>query len=307
MTMTIREFLYRMTVQLPGPVPDDFGGPMPDGGPARIDLSQMGGAMGALGALAGSRGPRKEPTITSAEALMRTDLTEPVWAVDGLLADGVTLLAGSPKLGKSWLAMELVLCVSRGEPFLGLGTTQGPALYLALEDGQRRLRRRLPYLLRRRKTGPRDAHFATSWPRLDEGGLDALSSWCDEHSPRIVVIDTWAKVRPDAGFFYSGDYSAIEDVQVWAEERAMPVVLITHVTKSAAAKPTADPLAGISGSTGLIGAVDNVLMLTRGRGEGGGRLYVTGRDVAESATDLAFDLAHGVWEPVAGFGETVDA
>lgn len=72
---------------------------------------------------------------------------EPIpWAVKDLLAPGLYFLGGSPKVGKSWLALQLCLAVCRGEPFLGFHTRKSEVLYLALEDGPRRLHSRALHL-----------------------------------------------------------------------------------------------------------------------------------------------------------------
>lgn len=59
--------------------------------------------------------------------------------VDGLLAPGLYILGGSPKVGKSWMALQLCLAVCGGKAFLGRATRKSEVLYLALEDGPQRL------------------------------------------------------------------------------------------------------------------------------------------------------------------------
>ena len=88
------------------------------------------------------------------------------WVVPGVLPEGLTILAGKPKLGKSWLALDMALAVAGGGAVLGRECEPGPVLYLALEDNQRRLQRRLnriePHL-----SWPADLELNTRWPRLD--------------------------------------------------------------------------------------------------------------------------------------------
>jgi len=50
------------------------------------------------------------------------------FTVEGLLVPALTLLAGAPKLGKSWLALQLGLSVAAGMPFLDRSTKQGKVL-----------------------------------------------------------------------------------------------------------------------------------------------------------------------------------
>jgi RecA-family ATPase len=116
--------------------------------------------------------------------------------VPGVLPEGLTILAGKPKLGKSWLALDMALAVAAGGDVLGRECIQGAALYLALEDNQRRLQRRLnrvePHL-----SWPFDLELHTQWPRLDQGGQKAIRDWITTHeNAKLVIVDTLAVVRP---------------------------------------------------------------------------------------------------------------
>src|SRR5918995_4663655 len=118
-----------------------------------------------------------------ATELLAIEFPEPRWIVPGIIPEGTTILAGKPKMGKSWLA---------------LGTKRverGAVLYLALEDNPRRLQSRLKKLLAG-GAAPEGLELATEWPRLGDGGLDALEAWLNTHpDARLVVIDTLAKFR----------------------------------------------------------------------------------------------------------------
>jgi hypothetical protein len=115
-------------------------------------------------------------TLTAAE-LLGLELPPIRWSVQGLLPEGVTLLAGKPKLGKSWMALGIAIAISIGGVALGARPVEiGDVLYMALEDNYRRLRKRLGKLV----TGevPERLHIATEWPRMDEGGAEALDACC---------------------------------------------------------------------------------------------------------------------------------
>ena len=81
-------------------------------------------------------------TITAEDLQNRTyDPTS--FLVDELIPEGLHILAGAPKIGKSWLALWLCLCVSQGQPLWNFETTQGEVLYLSLEDSFQRIQTRL--------------------------------------------------------------------------------------------------------------------------------------------------------------------
>ena len=81
--------------------------------------------------------------LLTADEILTADWPEPVWAIPKLLPSGLTILAGKPKLGKSWLALQVAQAVAAGGVALGERVQAGPILYLALEDPPRRLRDRM--------------------------------------------------------------------------------------------------------------------------------------------------------------------
>src|SRR5215216_6264751 len=125
-------------------------------------------------------------TLTAAE-LLGLELPPIRWSVPGLVPEGVTLLAGKPKLGKSWMALGIGIAVSTGGVALGTRSVeQGDVLYMALEDNYRRLHKRLKKLF----TGevPERLHIATEWPRMDEGGSAALKRWLEAHPGARLIV-----------------------------------------------------------------------------------------------------------------------
>lgn len=223
------------------------------------------------------------PGTFSAADLMARDLPPVCWAVPGIVPEGVTLLAGKPKLGKSWLALAIARAIAAGGVALGTRPVErGEALYLGLEDNERRLQRRLKKLLGD-EDAPEGLYMATEWPRMDEGGDEALETWCAEHpSLRLVVVDVLKRVRPSVSRFqsvYDADYESLQALHKLAGEYGVAVLCVHHLRKAGAD----DPMDEISGSTGLSGAADGVLVLKRDRGRGDAYLHVDGRDIEEPA------------------------
>jgi AAA domain len=228
----------------------------------------------------------------SAVELMEATFPEPRFIVDGLLPDGVAMLAGKSKMGKSWLAMQIAVAIASGRPALGqYPVDRGEVLYLALEDRQRRLQARMRAVLQG-QPAPAGLYFETEWPRLNDGGADKLISWLDDHpAAKAVMIDVWVKVRAPTGNskanIYEIDYAALEPLRRIVAERGILLLLLHHFRKGDAD----DPLDLISGSTGIAGSCDTLLILKRERGKAEAFLYVTGRDITdtEKATGIAFN------------------
>src|SRR5829696_2834797 len=240
----------------------------------------------------------KPETFTAAD-LMGLKLPEVRWAVPDIVPEGVTLLAGKPKLGKSWFTLGLGVATATGAVALGTKRVeQGECLYLALEDNRRRLRKRLDKLLSG-SPAPEGLHIALAWPRLNEGGAEALDEWLEVHpDARLVVVDTLKKVRARASGnrnVYDVDYEALEPLLPLAAEYGVAIVVVHHLRKTGAA----DPLDEISGSTGLSGGVDGALILKRDRGRADAYLHVTGRDIEEDAEyALRWDHTLAAWSLV---------
>ena len=218
------------------------------------------------------------------------------YAVPGLIAEGLNLLAGAPKLGKSWMALNVAAAVAYGGLALEkIHVDQGECLYLALEDPPRRLQRRLELILNG-DAPPDGLYFETAWPRLLEGGCELLDEWLQAHPRcRLVVIDVFAKVRGLATNGnvdrYEADYAAMSSLKTIADRHSVAILVVHHTRKASAD----DWLDLVSGTQGLAGAADAVLVLSRSRGSADAKLAITGRDVEEAEYAMEFDPAKGSW------------
>ncbi len=225
---------------------------------------------------------------------------EPRWAVPSIVCEGVTLLAGPPKVGKSWMGLGLGLAIASGRPAFGtLDVDPGAVLYLALEDTPRRLQARIRTVLAG-EPAPAALTLGITCPPMPAGGDVYIADWLDTRpDARLVVIDVFARVRgtPPAGVAaYDADYAAITRIKRVADAYGVAVLLVHHVRKAAAE----DFLATVSGTNGLAGAADAVLVLERARAQADGVLHVTGRDVDETDYALSFDPEAGAWTILTG-------
>lgn len=237
----------------------------------------------------------------SAEDLLAKDFPEPRWIVAGLILEGFFLLAGRPKIGKSWLALLLAVCKAGGLEFLGRAPTpQGGVLYLALEDSPRRVKGRLLAIGLARGAAPKGLHFRFKMPRISDGGLVVLERWLDRHPDvQLVIIDTYGKIRdpkPKNGDPYQHDVDQAGQLQELATRRGVSLVVVHHDRKAGAD----DWLETVSGTFGLTGTADAVALLQRDRDSANARLRIIGRDIEDC--DLALLFENCRWN-VAGSGD----
>lgn len=230
----------------------------------------------------------------TASALMAKQFEPVNYVINGLLAEGATLFGGKPKIGKSWMAYDFALAVASGRALFGrIPVDQGDVLYLALEDNERRLKRRL---LTKGVTAPDRLTLVTEWPDLDHGCIAEMEAWADAvDRPALIIVDVLKMVRSNSRnneSLYDGDYRALAGLASFARSRAIALVVVHHVRKMEAE----DPLESLSGTNGLTGAADTVMVLKRDSGTGHCLLYVRGRDVEESEKAVRFKPDNGTWE-----------
>jgi hypothetical protein len=261
--------------------------------PERTDLHKLYRQMDSVFTPRPANDNQKSKFIDG-QSLMQMEFEPIKYVIPGYVAEGLTILGGRPKLGKSWLSLDWVIAVATGGRSLGVDCEQGDAFYLALEDNQRRLQDRLRVVLPKMKAMRPDlsrVHFLTEAPKIGEGLIETLDAWRTRvDDPRLIVVDTLAMIRPPKGRnqdSYAADYAALSPLQKYASEHRLAVVVVTHVRKMEAS----DPLEMISGTNGLTGAADSIMVLDRAAD--GPKLYGRGRDVEEVEKALRFD--NGRW------------
>ena len=235
----------------------------------------------------------KLKTITAAD-LEDKEFPPLKWAVPGLLTEGLTILAGRPKRGKSWLGLGLALAVASGGTALGkIKVERGDALYLALEDNERRLQNRLSRIKDPEHRLPRRLHLVTDFPPLQLGGMSQLLKWLDEFKEtRLVIIDTLGRILPSAKGNtnqFTDDYQFIGKLQKLAIDRGFALLIIHHIRKEGAEYA----LDRVAGTTGITGAADSVWVLDIGKPPASAILHVTGRDIETQEIAMSFDS--GIW------------
>ena len=219
---------------------------------------------------------------------------EPVsFVVDDLLPQGLHLLAGAPKIGKSWLALWLAVMVAKGDPIWGMGVKQGTTLYLCLEDSTLRIQNRLFEIT---DNAPASVHFTTNSDTLGKGLEEQLCSFLSEHPDTVlVIIDTLQMIR-GTGYdnTYANDYRDLSVLKRIADAHGIAILLIHHLRKELAD----DVFSRISGTTAISGAVDSSFTLIEDkRGSGKATLSCIGRDIEYRELTLERNVEN-VWELV---------
>lgn len=237
--------------------------------------------------------PTKLDTIDG-ETLMSKPLQPLNFVVDTLLSQGLHILAGSPKVGKSWLALWLAVTVAKGESVWGMQVKQGTTLYLCLEDSQLRIQNRLFDVT---EDAPDSVHFCTESRILGDGLTEQLELFLNEHPDTVlVIIDTLQMIRGTTyDNTYANDYRDLSVLKRLADVNGIAILLIHHLRKEKAD----DVFNRISGTTAISGAVDSSFTLVeKQRGSGRAKLSCIGRDIEYRELELRRNTDN-VWEVTA--------
>jgi hypothetical protein len=237
-----------------------------------------------------------EPTSEwDAVDLLGAEFRETPDILAGAIPVGLTLISAAPKVGKTRFLAQVSVAGVRGTPFLGRKVTQTQVLTLALEDGARRYRKSLHYLVGTNWPGRKELTIRTTSARLDEGGLTKIEQHLDKHPDcGLVIIDVLARVRPKGrgSDKYQLDYDALASLQRMANLRQIAIVVVHHTNQRA---NVTDIFELVSGTSGLIGVVDSLMVLQRRRADDVGLLHITGREVEDQTVALGF--TNGWWGP----------
>lgn len=216
--------------------------------------------------------------VIDGETLMDKRLPPAKFCVETLLPQGLCILGGSPKVGKSWLVLDLCVHIARGESLWNLPVAKGETLYLCLEDSERRIQERLNTVT---DDVPPGLYFAIGNTSIEGGVCDWIRNFKQAH-PGItfVAIDTFQLIRtPTPDVSYGNDYAELQPLRALAEELKICLLLVHHLRKMG----DKDPINKLSGSTGIAGAVDAIYILEKDeRTESCATLYASGRDIRDA-------------------------
>ena len=231
-------------------------------------------------------------TVIDGETLMDTRLPPRSFCIQTLLPEGISMLGGAPKIGKSWMVLDIGVRVAKGQPIWNLTTQKGTVLYLALEDTFSRLQERLCKLT---DEAPSNLFFAIASGTLADDLCQQIESFIAEHQgTALVIIDTFQLVRGNmTDTSYANDYEEVRKLKALADKHGISLLLVHHLRKQG----DRDPLNKLSGTTGISGAMDAVFILdVSKRHARGATLFCTGRDIESREMELTLSRDTCAWE-----------
>ncbi|MBR9954491.1 AAA family ATPase [Eubacteriaceae bacterium Marseille-Q4139] len=214
--------------------------------------------------------------------------------IDSLLYPGTYIFAGAPKLGKSFLMVQIAYHISTGKPLWGFPARKSTVLYLALEDDYRRLQERLYRMFGTDST--ENLFFSVSAGQLGKGLDEQLARFVAEHhDTKLIIIETLQKVREVGGdnYSYANDYQIMARLKSFADAHGICLLLVHHTRKQTAD----DRFDMISGTSGLLGAADGAFLLYKEkRTSNAATLEVSGRDQQDQKLYLLRNMETLLWD-----------
>lgn len=233
-------------------------------------------------------------TVIDGETLMDMKLPPTKFCVETLLPQGIAMLGGAPKIGKSWMVLDLCVRIAKGETIWNLTTRKGTTLYLCLEDPLSRIKQRLCMLT---DEVPENAYFATAAGTLADGLCEQIRNFVSNHPDTVLVaIDTFQIIRTNStDTSYANDYDEVRQMKQLADELSISILLVHHLRKQG----DSDPLNKISGTTGISGAMDAIFVLDKSkRNTDMATLVCTGRDIEYREIEMKLSKENCTWNLV---------
>lgn len=231
--------------------------------------------------------------LIDAETLYYKPLEHPKMLIDGVLSDGLAIMAGDSKIGKSWMVLWMCLQISKGEPVWGLPTRKTDVVYLALEDREWRVQQRMQDLT---DTPPENLHFGFSCGQLGaelESQIEDVLK--DYPSTGLLFIDTLQMVRDNVSAkvnAYAQDYKDLSSLKKIADNHGICIFVVHHTRKE---RDGGNIFNDMTGSTGIMGVADTGMILRKeDRFGDNATLCITGRDVEEKK--LKMQMCGVKWE-----------
>ncbi|MCJ7833851.1 bifunctional DNA primase/polymerase [Cuneatibacter sp. NSJ-177] len=251
--------------------------------------------------------PKLNP-VTAAE-LDKMEIPPVVYLVEPILPEGLNMLGAPSKYYKSYMAIDLCLCICQGMDFLGFKTKKSACLYLDLESTKRRPRDRIRQILGNNPM-PENFHLLTAEDDvkpIGNGFAEQIEGVLTDHPDiHLIVIDVFQRVRAAAKKNQTGydrDYDDLGVIKKIADTHNVGVLLIHHTRKM---KDPNDVFNELSGSVGIMGALDSAWVITKDeRFSNEATLSITGRDMESRQLKVRFNKSTFRWEYI-GTAEEIE-
>jgi len=233
------------------------------------------------------------PTVNLEELFDEVYRDKPA-IVENLIYPGTYIIAGAPKVGKSFFVAQLAYHIATGQKLWDYEVKQSTVLYLALEDDHRRLQKRMCRMFG--VDGTANLHFAITSKKLGEGLEDQLEEFIDKHpNTRIIIIDTLQKIRQGGNdtYSYANDYECVGNLKKFADQKEICLLIVHHTRKQQAS----DKFDMISGTTGILGCADGAFILQKEkRTDSTATLDIVGRDQCDQKLYLVRNQEKLFWD-----------
>lgn len=265
---------------------------------------------------AASTHPLGELDGMTAADLLQKQFAPPQYVVEGVIPEGVTLLASPPKIGKTFLCLNIAVAVATAGKALGKADVQeGRVLYVDLDGSERGAQSRLKDMLKEAEADAMEDlsrfDYYSEFPRVDEeepaDALAYLRRYLEEFDDvELVIFDTLADVRPKTSGtrnMYEVDREALTPFRDLIHDHNTSAIFVHHTNKS----NSGDHVRRVSGSSGLASAVDNIIIMSKERGQHDAELQITPREEEEVSLRLSFDPHVKTWRlegPAEQFAKT---
>lgn len=253
--------------------------------------------------------PKKVPSLVTFDAdyFNNTDIEPPEPIIDQLLFPGLGMLGSPAKMGKSYMMLQLAVCVATGSPFMGFDIKRlGPVLYMDLQGTKARTKKRLNSMGYEKM--PQGITLTYNARATDNGLFDQLTEWitnCPE-KPSLIIIDMLEQVKgaqrrtEDA---YRADNRILEPLHEIALKYNLSIFCVMHTRKGNKYIPEDDPFNEIIGSVAQFGTADCAWMIIGKRNTDNKRFSAICRDNDDGQQDYEARFENHRWS-IAG---TVEA
>ena len=227
--------------------------------------------------------------VMTANKLQQTDFPPLKWVVDDLIPEGLTLLAGAPKIGKSFMCWNIALAVAQQGIVFGQYpvSKEQSVLYLSVDgDPLRQIKNRLE-MIQPDIPLPHNLYICDDFPISHSIlGLESWRKLIETYDADLIIVDTMLQFKPAdlEGTSYEKDYSWLRPVRTMLHEMDVSMIAVTHTRKMI---DLDDPFNEIQGSKGMQAGTDNNIVFTVRDGD---KIFrIKGREIVETDLVLTFD------------------